>query len=284
MLAEAANATTNRTDVLAAIQQASAATGSDFHYLLDTAMRESSLNPQAKSDSSSASGLFQFVGQTWLGMVKQHGAQFGLGSYAGAISQDADGRYKVDNAADRSAILSLRNDPKIAALMEGEYANQSKATLESALGRGVCSGELYAAHFLGPGAACKLIQMNGTTPNANAANAFPAAADANRSVFFHADGSAKTVREVYDWALRQPSGAQMLPRATAPAPKPAAKTYVENGAMQDDFLTSQMLDATGLGNSGMGNLSLAPVSLTPGVLHILSSLNGPDTKEGSYAN
>ncbi len=102
-------------------------------------MRESSLNPQAKSSSSSASGLFQFVGQTWLGLVKQHGAQFGLGSYAGAISQDADGRYKVDNAADRSAILSLRNDPKIAALMEGEYANQSKATLESTLGRGVCA-------------------------------------------------------------------------------------------------------------------------------------------------
>jgi hypothetical protein len=64
MLAEAATAAANRTDVLAAIKQASADTGSDFNYLLDTAMRESSLKPQAKSNTSSASRLFQFVGQT----------------------------------------------------------------------------------------------------------------------------------------------------------------------------------------------------------------------------
>ena len=280
MLAEAANASANRSDVLAAIRQASVATGSDFDYLLNTATRESSLNPQAKSDSSSASGLFQFVGQTWLGMVKQHGAQFGLGSYASAISQDGDGHFKVDNAADHSAILALRNNPKIAALMEGEYANQSKATLESALGRGVCSGELYAAHFLGPGAACKLIQMNGTTPNANAANAFPAAAEANKSVFYHADGSAKTVREVYNWALKQPSGAQMLPK-TAAAPKASAASYVDNSKPSGDWLMNQMYDATETSDSSLG-LPLSPVSLTPGVLNILSSLNGPETKEDPY--
>ena len=39
MLAEAANATTNRPTILAALQQAAAATGADFHYLLGTAMR-----------------------------------------------------------------------------------------------------------------------------------------------------------------------------------------------------------------------------------------------------
>ncbi|HXM00561.1 MAG TPA: transglycosylase SLT domain-containing protein, partial [Rhizomicrobium sp.] len=110
MLAEAAQTASNRTEVLAAIKQASAATGSDFNYLLDTAMRESSLKPQAKSSSSSAVGLFQFVGQTWLGMIKQHGAQYGLGSYADAISESPDGHYHVDNAADHQAILALRND------------------------------------------------------------------------------------------------------------------------------------------------------------------------------
>jgi hypothetical protein len=271
MLAEAATVTANRTDVLAAIKQASVATGSDFNYLLDTAMRESSLKPQAKSDTSSASGLFQFTGQTWLGMVKQHGAKYGLGSYAGAISQDSDGRYHVDNASDRQAILALRNDPKVASLMEGEYANESKATLESTLGRGVCGGELYAAHFLGPGAACKLIQMNCATPNASAANAFPAAADANKSVFFHADGSAKSVHEVYNWALKQPSGAQAL----AKSPVKATKAAIDNVSSSDDWLTSQMYDATEPTGSSFGGLSLT--SLTPGVLHILSSLNGPDT-------
>jgi hypothetical protein len=68
MLAEAATATSNRTDVLAALKQASAATGTDFNYLLDTATRESGLKSSAKVGASSASGLFQFVsrrGSAW---------------------------------------------------------------------------------------------------------------------------------------------------------------------------------------------------------------------------
>jgi hypothetical protein len=280
MLAEAATAAANRTDVLAAIRQASAATGSDFNYLLDTAMRESSLKPQAKSETSSASGLFQFVGQTWLGLIKQHGAQYGLGSYADAISQEPGGRYRVDNAADRQAILALRNDPKIAALMEGEYANEAKSTLESALGRGVCNGELYAAHFLGPDAACRLIQMNGSSPNASAAAAFPQAASANRNVFYHPDGSAKSVHEVYDWALKQPSGTQLAP--SAPAAKPATSAYVNNLGQSDDWLASQMLDATD--SSGLSLGSQSPFVLTPGVMQILSSLNGADLNDRASAN
>ncbi|HLV85239.1 MAG TPA: transglycosylase SLT domain-containing protein [Devosia sp.] len=40
--------------------------GVDFDYLLQTAMRESSLNPQAKAQTSSAVGLFQFLESTWL--------------------------------------------------------------------------------------------------------------------------------------------------------------------------------------------------------------------------
>ena len=159
MLAEAISSPA-RNDVLAALQQASSATGSDFHYLLCTAMRESSLQPQAKSSSSSACGLFQFVDQTWLGLVKQYGAKHGLGSYAGAIEQHGDGHFEAGNQADRQAILALRNDPRISALMAGEYANSTRASLEATLGRPVSNGELYAAHFLGPDAAARLIRMN----------------------------------------------------------------------------------------------------------------------------
>ena len=43
--------------VVAALKSAAAATGSDFHYLLGTAMRESSLRPGAQSSTSSATGL-----------------------------------------------------------------------------------------------------------------------------------------------------------------------------------------------------------------------------------
>src|SRR5882724_11865895 len=88
--------------VVAALQKAAAVTGSDFHYLRGTAMRESSLKPNATSSSSSATGLFQFIDQTWLGLVKEHGAQHGLGNFAAAISRDSDGRYHADTSSKQS--------------------------------------------------------------------------------------------------------------------------------------------------------------------------------------
>jgi Transglycosylase SLT domain len=286
MLAEAANAANNRSDVIAAIRQASAETGSDFSFLLGTAMRESSLKPQAKSDSSSATGLFQFVDQTWLGLVKQHGAQFGLGSYASQISQSSNGRYRVSDASDRQAILALRKDPKIAALMEGEYANQAKCSMQDALGRNVCDGELYAAHFLGAGAATHLIEMNEKDPGASAAAAFPQAADANRSVFYHPDGSAKTVREVYDWATRQPGGEDVPDSTSAPVQNAAPSTaYAGNDSLSDQWTALQMFSGGSVSPSvSMTDLPSAPFMLTPGVLQILSSLMPDKSSHSSLLN
>ena len=285
MLAEAAAATPTRSDVIAALHQASAETGSNFDYLLGTAMRESSLKPQAKSSTSSATGLFQFVDQTWLGLVKQHGAKFGLGSYAGAIQQNSDGRYETDNPADRQAILALRNDPKVSALMEGEYANETRSTLESSLGRGVCNGELYAAHFLGPEAACKLIKMSENQPAASAAGAFPAAASANKSVFYKADGSPKTVRDVYDWALKQPSTSRVLDGQAsdtqAAAPITNAPTVFSGGASfsrTNDWAALQLNSATNTSPlDSMASLPQAPFAVTSDVVEMLGKMHAPTT-------
>jgi len=280
MLAEAANATANRTDVIAALKQASAATGTDFNYLLDTATRESGLKCAAKASTSSASGLFQFVEQTWLGLVKQHGAQYGLSSYANQISQGADGRYHVDNATDRSAILSLRNNPQVASLMEGEFANQCRSTLQGALGRNVCNGELYAAHFLGTAQATKLIRMAQSQPDANAAKAFPAEADANQNVFYNRDGSAKTVKEVYNWAMKQPSGAKTI-EATENKPAAKSKSYVPvgglNAGVSDQWASFQMLSTLG-GNSFSTGTPNAPFALTSSVIDMLAKLSPQDAK------
>jgi len=223
MQAEAASLLgAERSSVVTALRNAAAATGSDFHYLLGTAMRESSLKPDAQSSSSSAVGLFQFIDQTWLGLVKEHGAQYGLGSFAAAITKDTEGRYHAP-ATDKQAILNLRKDPDVAALMAGEYAKTTQGQMRTNLGRDVCGGELYAAHFLGPDAACKLIRLAGSDPSANAVAQFPQAAAANKTVFFHADGAPKSVREVYDWALAQPGSAgtarvSQVPEASAAAP------------------------------------------------------------------
>jgi Transglycosylase SLT domain len=192
--------------VMEALRAASRKTGLDFDFLLDTARRESSLNTQAKSETSSASGLFQFIDQTWLGLVKQHGARHGLSAQAEAIEQTEGRRYVVASEETRSAILALRQDAKLSALMAGESARQSRQTLETMLGRNVDSGDLYAAHILGPRGAGELIRLAEQDPGARADLAFPQAAKANTPIFYREDGSARTVAELYAWAGRAANG------------------------------------------------------------------------------
>ena len=78
--------------VTGAIQHTSQATGASFNYLVATAQVESGLNPQAGASTSSARGLFQCIGTTWLATIKQAGAALGLGRDADAITQSASGK------------------------------------------------------------------------------------------------------------------------------------------------------------------------------------------------
>lgn len=266
-------AATDTNSVVAALKNAAAATGSDFHYLLGTAMRESSLKANAQSSTSSAAGLFQFVDQTWFGLVKAHGPKYGLGSLAGAINVAPDGRYHAANDSDRQAILALKKDPQISALMAGEYARSAQGAMEANLGRSVCGGELYAAHFLGADAACKLIRTSQNAPQADAAQIFPQAASANRNVFFHADGTAKSVREVYDWAMQQPGSNTTLANA-APATASAAPTNVRAAAAHavDANIETLLAGVMNWQPTGFfGTDRSAPLSFGSGLLDLFSS-------------
>src|SRR5690242_2920336 len=108
--------------VEAAIQRASRATGVDFGFLMRTAQHESGFNPAAKAKTSTAAGLFQFIDQTWLGMLKQHGAKYGYGDFAAQIQQGSNGRYYVPSDAARANVMALRLDPQANAYMGGELA------------------------------------------------------------------------------------------------------------------------------------------------------------------
>jgi hypothetical protein len=209
--------------VQSAIQRASLKTGVDFSYLLGQAQVESSLRPDAKAPTSSASGLYQFIEQSWLGTVKQHGAEHGLGWAADKISQGASGRYYVSDTATRDYILKLRNNPEVASLMAAEYASDNKAELEASLGRTVGGADLYMAHFLGVGGAKKFLSTLASNPGAAAAHLFPAAAASNRNVFFGEGGQARSVAEIYDrFAAKLQRGAEIaaggkeLPPVAAP--------------------------------------------------------------------
>lgn len=182
--------------VEAAIQRASNATGVDFTFLMKTAGRESGYNPRAKAPTSSAAGLFQFVEQTWLSTLKQHGSKYGYARYAALINRGADGRYYVDGAEARKTVMNLRLDPHAASLMAGELTSDHASYLSGRMGRAPTAGELYAAHFLGPQGSARLIEAMQTRPGASAASLFPEAANANRSIFYR-DGRPATVAEVY---------------------------------------------------------------------------------------
>jgi hypothetical protein len=187
---------TRSSRVTNAIALASRRTGMDFGYLLGQAKIESSLNPNAKAPTSSASGLYQFVDQSWLGVINQHGAQYGLGWAASAISQGPGGRYYVADPQLKQQILDLRNHPETASVMAAEHAADNKNYLESRLGRPAQPVDLYLAHFLGVGGAAKFLASHDQNPGGTAASLFPAAARANRSIFYDRSGNARSFAEI----------------------------------------------------------------------------------------
>ncbi|WBH15659.1 transglycosylase SLT domain-containing protein [Sphingomonas radiodurans] len=195
MTVNALNAAAGR--VQSAIQQAAAKTGIDFDYLLGQAKVESGFNASARARTSSASGLYQFIEQSWLAVVKDHGAEHGMGWAANGIQRNSSGRLTVTDPNMRRAILDLRNNPEAASLMAAEHASDNKNAIEASLGREATGTDLYMAHFLGLGGAKQFLKAMQAAPDRTAASMFPAAARANRNVFFERDGSARSLSEVY---------------------------------------------------------------------------------------
>lgn len=179
-----------------AIAMASRRTGIDFGYLLGQAKIESSLNPTARATTSSATGLYQFIDQSWLAVVNDHGAEYGLSWASDAISKGTNGRYYVADPELRQQILDLRKHPETASVMAAEHAADNKAYLERRLGREAEPTDLYLAHFLGVGGAAKFLAANEATPGAAAASLFPAAARANRSIFYDRQGSPRSFADI----------------------------------------------------------------------------------------
>ncbi|MCO8030662.1 transglycosylase SLT domain-containing protein [Brevundimonas diminuta] len=240
--------------VEAAIRRASTSTGVDFDFLMKTARRESAMNPNARAPTSSASGLFQFIEQTWLGTVKQHGAKHGYGQYADLIYQGGDGRWQVRGSA-RNVVLDLRFDPHAASTMAGELTASNAAYLRGRTGREPNGGELYAAHFLGPAGAAKLMEAMQTRPQSSAAALFPEAASANRSIFYR-NGRAVSVAEVH--ANLQRTAGEVAPAAGVGAVKAGPELGDKERALaarldrlkQDQGLLALLLGQDGQGTGG----------------------------------
>jgi Transglycosylase SLT domain len=183
--------------VIGAIREGAQKSGADFSYLVKTARQESALDPNAKASRSSATGLFQFVEQTWLKTLKEAGPRLGLGRLASAVIETKPGHFDVPDPAMRAEILKLRSDPKTASLMAGALTRSNAETLTDALGRKPDAADLYMAHVLGAGGAADLIRNSQINPQAPASDLFPDAAKSNPALFFDSvSGKAKSVGDV----------------------------------------------------------------------------------------
>jgi hypothetical protein len=179
--------------VVSGIKEAADSTGVSFGYLLAQATQESGLDPHARNTKSSASGLFQFTSNTWLDMVKRHGATHGLEEAADSIVKGPDGRLTVQDKAMKKAILDLRKDPRLSSLMAAEFAKDNAKSLEKRLGREASASDLYLAHFLGAAGAARVIEEMEDNPRHSARHLLPDAARANPEVF----NKARTVAGLY---------------------------------------------------------------------------------------
>ena len=267
--------------VSTALQRAARATGVDFGYLVKTATRESANNPSARAGTSSAAGLFQFVDQTWLGTLKQHGAKHGYGRFADLIDKGSDGRYRVGNGQARRAVLDLKLDPQASALMAGEMTADHASYLRGRVGREPTGGELYIAHFLGPQGSAKLIEAARSQPGAIAANLFPQAASANRSIFY-TQGRASTVAEVYANLTRNNS-ASAATAAPVTAPQDTGYLHYVSAQSNDRLARQKALIAMILGDGGGndpaglgGSTGLTGSFFTAEVLKMLSEARSKD--------
>jgi hypothetical protein len=139
-------------------------------YLKTIALIESGGDPNAKAKTSSASGMFQFTEGTWKQMVKEMGKDYCL--------QD-------------------RFDPKKAEEVAAYFSSKQKGQLEKGIGRQASSTDLYMSHFLGAGGATKFLNAMAKDPKQSAAALDPAAAKANRNIYYDKEGRERSVEEVY---------------------------------------------------------------------------------------
>ena len=153
--------------VVRAIRVAARETGVDPNLLLAIAWRESRFDPEARNRRSSARGLLQFTTATWLQSFRDYGAKHGFARYAASIEKAPSGVLTVRSRPVRTAILKLRDDPVLSAALAAESMAHQQAILESQLGRGAASADLYLLHVLGMSGTVRFLTTLRERPSAS---------------------------------------------------------------------------------------------------------------------
>jgi hypothetical protein len=172
------------------IVRASRATTVDPVLLMAIADKESSFKTEVQAQTSSASGLYQFIEKTWLGVVRDFGPRYGLEKEAALVSGGDLAR------AERQRILDMRRDPYISAVFAAEMLKRDSLRIARRIGRNLTGGEVYLVHFLGPDGAERMIDEVSRKPDTMAASLLPRPAAANKPIFYGAGSKSLSVAEV----------------------------------------------------------------------------------------
>lgn len=275
-------------DVYQAIKSAASKTGVNFTYLMEKAAVESSFNKNAKAATSSATGLYQFIESTWLKMVKDHGADYGLEKYADKISDDG----RVASRKDRREILALRKDPEISSIMAAKFDQENYEKLKTNVGGDIGSTELYMAHFLGAGGASSFLNAMKKSPNMVAADIFRDAARTNRGVFYdQRTGAPRSLAQVYaffDNKFQGDETAQNIMTASNGGPINLRTNAYETGPRanqntplqdaQDPF--TRLAALMGGANSGAA-MAAQDMAFNDSVLRVNGDSRSSDQKDGA---
>ncbi len=273
-------------DVYNAIRSAASKTGVNFTYLMEKAAVESSFNKDAKAATSSATGLYQFIESTWLKMVKDHGADYGLEKYANKISNDG----QVSSRKDRREILALRKDPEISSIMAAKFDQENYEKLKDNVGGNIGSTELYMAHFLGAGGASSFLNAMKKSPNMVAADIFRDAARTNRGVFYdQRTGAPRSLAQVYaffDNKFQGDADAQNIMTASSninlrtnpydTGPRAAQNTPLQD--VQDPF--TRLAALMGGANSGAA-MAAQDMAFNDSILRVNGNSRSSDQKDGT---
>jgi len=201
--------------------------------------------------------------------MQRRGAEHGYEDAAAAISRDANGRYVVEDPVQRQRILDLRFDAEASARMAGELAAENAAVIQTRIGRPASGGELYAAHFLGAQGAASLIEAAENNPQGRADQLFPAAARANRAIFYEG-GRARSTSEV----LASLTGDRPAPQIPASANRAAAASPDLNDSgnirLAGSYTPARNTSPVAPGSHRVGNGELSPA-----LVEILASLDAP---------
>jgi len=152
------------------IVAASRMVGVDEKVMATMAAVESGFRTRVKAETSSATGLYQFIKDTWKSMILKYGKKYGIHP------------------------RTEPTDPRANALMGAEYIKENIQAIKGTLKRPLTDTDVYLAHFLGAGGAKTFFRAD---TNEIAARVMPKAAAANSSIFYHANRTPRTIGETY---------------------------------------------------------------------------------------